>query len=351
MKTFDDVITKTFDDVITDMTAAELYKGTTVDEATQQVLYDWFFDYTICTFDDEDKFAKYFRRNLNKLYPMYMAQLRINTVKGNFDPFVTRYMESKQEHIGNSTKDSSNKSDSTNKSHSENTSDLKSENDEIPNIVNDFQERVERNPELNTTVSDNGSSNTNSTVRDNNSSNSSNNSGETTNGKSNAFGISYPEANLGSIPTDINVSPSICFANSQSYSLSGNNTNGSSSNQQSGNSTNTSDQNSSHNGYTSTKEQGTEVSYNTHTETQTGNTTTINKSNGSNSSDYNSSSDTESKGREDNSDRSNDGSIEKGRDQSPAELLQKAINAITGSNEVDWLINRMSVCFNLYETM
>ena len=68
----------------------ELYSGTECDEATQGALLEWLFDYPI---SDESKFARYYRRRLNLLYPIYLKQVRLCSVLNNWDPFIVQYME------------------------------------------------------------------------------------------------------------------------------------------------------------------------------------------------------------------------------------------------------------------
>ena len=97
---------KTFQQLVDEMTLPVVFSGTDVDQATQEALLEWLFDYPLC--DAETTFLRYFRRKLNNVYPMYQQRLRVSTVKGTMDPFVIDFMErvkasslSKQDSINN----------------------------------------------------------------------------------------------------------------------------------------------------------------------------------------------------------------------------------------------------------
>lgn len=99
--------TKTFQELTDDIGSAAIYNGTNVDQALQGVLLDWLFDYRLCD-PDQNVFLRYYRRRLNNLYPKYLEQVRILTMRDNFDPFVTEYFQDilnkNGQEIGMSTK-------------------------------------------------------------------------------------------------------------------------------------------------------------------------------------------------------------------------------------------------------
>ena len=66
----------------------DLFAGTTIDEATQQNLLDWFQFRQVC---DDDRFGIYFHRLLRAAEWQYNQQLRLESVE--WDPMVSDYME------------------------------------------------------------------------------------------------------------------------------------------------------------------------------------------------------------------------------------------------------------------
>lgn len=84
--------TKTLDDLYMEIGQEAIFENTDVDEATQNLILDWLFDYKLCT-DDDRKFLKYFQRRLNMTYPMYLSQVRVMSIRENLDPFVQHYLE------------------------------------------------------------------------------------------------------------------------------------------------------------------------------------------------------------------------------------------------------------------
>ena len=84
--------TKTFQELCDEMGLANVFSGTDADATIRAAFLEWLFDYRLCDPDDT-VFLRYFRRRFNNLYPRYLEQLRILTIKGNMDPFVTVYYQ------------------------------------------------------------------------------------------------------------------------------------------------------------------------------------------------------------------------------------------------------------------
>lgn len=85
------MITKTLEELLTIYTQQELFNDL-IDEASQEQVIDHFY-YRHCT--DDERFKKYFTRNLNRIADQYNNILRIETI--NFDPLVTKYLEQQDE--------------------------------------------------------------------------------------------------------------------------------------------------------------------------------------------------------------------------------------------------------------
>lgn len=81
----------TFQELADKITLEGIFTGTSVDQATQESILEWFFDYELCS--DEATFLRYFRRRCNETYQRYTELIRIETVANNLDPFITNFME------------------------------------------------------------------------------------------------------------------------------------------------------------------------------------------------------------------------------------------------------------------
>lgn len=68
-----------------------IYQGTNVDSATQGALLEWLFDrrLSMVSEDSYNTWLRYYRRNLNMNYPIYLDYLKIEAVRSTMDPFVT----------------------------------------------------------------------------------------------------------------------------------------------------------------------------------------------------------------------------------------------------------------------
>lgn len=79
---------QTFQQVIDEKTQPVVFGSTTVDEATQEAIIQWFKNRKVA---DNDNFLLYFQRLLTAHETQYNSLLRVQTIQ--FDPLVTDYME------------------------------------------------------------------------------------------------------------------------------------------------------------------------------------------------------------------------------------------------------------------
>lgn len=268
----------TFEELITKQGQATVFNNTEVDAATQAALIEWFFDYPLCTSEDEDpqgtKFMRYFQRNVNLYHPRYLQLLRVMGVKDNLDPYVTEYLE-----------EVTSRADHTD---GENTSTFTPTTTDTSVISGGHTDT--RTPLTRTEVE------TENTT------------------KSDNFAISYPESQLDSVTLDIDIenpqaARSIDYASNES--LGG----------------------AKSGGKTTTKEIGQETNATTYqaettTTSHTGSDTTkdVNKND--------TTSDTEH--------------IHKGRNESVADIIPRAMSAITGSDPFTWFKKQLTVCFDCF---
>lgn len=76
----------------------QVYADTTIDEATQSLLYDWFQFRTVC---DDEKFPIFYRRKLMRVERQYQQLIRLEL--SDFDPLVASYHERLTQTQDNST--------------------------------------------------------------------------------------------------------------------------------------------------------------------------------------------------------------------------------------------------------
>lgn len=268
----------TFEELIEKQGQATVFNNTEVDAATQGALIEWFFDYPLCTPEDEDpqgtKFMRYFQRNINLYHPRYLQLLRVMGVKDNLDPYVTEYLE-----------EVTSRADHTD---GENTSTFTPTTTDTSVISGGHTDT--RTPLTRTEVE------TENTT------------------KSDNFAISYPESQLDSITLDIDIenpqaARSIDYASNES--LGGAKSGGKTTTQEIGQETNA-------------------VTYQAETTTtsHTGSDTTKDVSENSTTSD------TEH--------------IHKGRNESVADIIPRAMSAITGSDPFTWFKKQLTVCFDCF---
>ena len=79
---------KTFQEVIDEQGQAAVFGTTTLDEATQQSIINWF---KFRKVSDNERFVDYFQRILLNYETQYTSYLRVQTIQ--FDPLVTSYLE------------------------------------------------------------------------------------------------------------------------------------------------------------------------------------------------------------------------------------------------------------------
>ena len=331
---------KTFQELCDDIGINTVFQGTDADEVIEYLILEWLFDYRLCS-DDDTTFLRYFRRRFNNLYPRYLEQVRVLTVRENFDPFVTEYYQ-----------------DLTNRNSEDNLSNTKvTEGENSTTVAGTTSEETEtvRTPNLTTasegttetdsagSVATDGTNTTTRTGTDGTvTSGSGTNESDT---KADAFAIAYPEANLNGIPTDISslgTSRTIDYANSESISIG--HTEGETS--ESGSSTTT------HN-TTDTTTIDEDVATTDHSEgtssgtvTETGTETTTTEKSGTNGSTTTGSDSQTVTDTGLNTSTETVKGEHKGRHESIADILPRAVRALQNTNEVMWFIESLKVCFD-----
>lgn len=373
----------TFQELVDKNGLENVFVGTDVDEATQNIILDFFFDYELCS--EENRFLRYFRRRLNEFYPNYMSELRVLTVKENFDPYVQNYFEEIYErnyNRGLTKKDSGteNYETSGNKTDTDNVTETRTPN--LKTITNDTGNSNAKNtstgestrtPNL-TTTSENGGSdkntnNSNSTDTRNltSSTEGSSNGSEESNSKNRSFTAAYPEANMSSFPTDIDSNPSLTYLSGESDVLSKTeNSNTNSSNSETTDTGTTSNESSSTStteyGSTNTqKATGTENINNSsedistlatnseQTVKQTGDEIKTTERNNQSNDSSNSTKTSSSNGDENENSNETTNRVQKGRNESVADLIPRVVKAIENSDPIRYLIDSLMICFNYIE--
>lgn len=314
MMTFDEFldVQPTFEQIVKKYGNEEIYKGTNVDEATQQILEDFFFDYEIGS--DEKTFLRYYRRKINELYDQYMAQLRTLAVIKNMDPYVQHYLEEKT--LSGRTYDR------TRTSEMEANGTGNTTGTTTPNLTT-----ITKNTGTETTE---GASGNTETIDTTTNTTESANGTSTNSSKNRSFGIIYPEANLNSISSDIDDMPSINYANSEQDALAkttGTNTSSATSLTENGGTV----KNEVTNNNTLTHNTQSEQTQSGNSQTSTQNSTTS-KSNNSDA--------------ENGNDTSEFQRIEKGRSESVVDIIPRVISSIEMADATKYLIDKMSICFN-----
>lgn len=305
-------IEPTFEEIVKKYGNEEIYKNTNVDEATKQILENYFFDYEIGA--DEKTFLRYYRRRLNEYYDQYIAEIRTLTIINNMDPYVQNYLEEKT--LTGRTYDKTRNSENTSTGTGNTTGTT--------------------TPNLTTTTTITGTEKTegtsgNTEIRNLTSESEGNTSGTSEiNSKGRNFGISYPEANLNEISTNIDDMPSINYANSEQDSLAKSNT------------TNSTNDKSTTKDSGNVKNEGTNNSTLTHDvtnqQTQTGNSQTSTQSESNNKTNVND--------KENGNDTSKFERIEKGRNESVVDIIPRVITSIEMTDPTRYFIEKMSICFN-----
>lgn len=318
----------TFQDLIDELGSETVYQGTQVDQATQGALLEWNFDrrLSVC---DETKWLRYYRRNLNMYYPIYMDYLRVESVRSNMDPFISEFMERIHDDNGTSVT-SGTKASRSNEANTGGTTTV-TDNTNV------------RTPDLQTdqagTHSDTTTSNGSQSTQGNSTSTKNSSESGSENAKQRTIGIGYPEANLGSISPEVDGFPtSIAYATSDALIAS----QGSHSGQAQGSETNTNAQSGSNSNTDANNGMNTNTVRETGTDRNKFDGRVINtdtRSKDINGSETNSGTTTNQRKLEE---------TEQGRHESPADILPRAISAITGTNSIKWLVDKMMICFDNY---
>ena len=320
----------TFQELTDKIGSEQIYTGTSVDSATQGALLEWLFDrYLSMSGDDTTTWLRRYRRNINMFYPIYLDYLRVESVRSNMDPFITDFMERVHDDNGTSVTSGTKAHNSSENSTGGTTT-----------ITDNLGVRT---PDLTTagTAShnqqDNGSGTQNVQGSDTRSNSSQDNS--TDNSKSRNIAIGYPEANLGGISDSVDGFPSsIDYATADALTVGRNIHDGNSSSSESGSNTqNTSSTNSNTtqaNDVNNVRETGTDRNKfdGTVKATNTGSKT-------GQGSETNSGTVTDQRKIEE---------TDQGRHESPADILPRAISAITSTNSIKWLVNSLQLCFDNY---
>lgn len=311
---------KTFEDVIEELGAGTVYSGTSVDNATKGALLEWLFDLYICTGDDAQKFCRYYRRQLNMVYPMYLDYLKLETARDEMNAFITEYIDRTHEDektlSGSSTRTSEGSQTGTGR------------------VEDTTDNTTVRTPDI--TVAGTSSNTETRDLAGSSDSDGTNHQEAENNGKSRAVAIAYPEANLNSLPLDIDSMPtSVDYASSEQDNFT-----------------------------KSTNEADTT----THTETSTTDTGTVDNSGatsshetGTEQTDFDGSNirvSSDSKSIENTDTMSNSGTEanessehEQGRHESEADILPRAIKAVTTTNAIKWLVKSLQVCFDNFSEL
>lgn len=358
----------TFQELVDEMSLDTIFLNTSVDVATQNALLEWFFDYDLAD-DDTSKWLRYFRRRCNDIYPKYKDLVRVMSVKSNLDPFITEFME--RIHTSSDVKNLTLTIRDRNVRHLEygkrvDTTDVKTvqphtTKTEEFNNVRDIHDRG-ANGVKSTTTYTNYREDTLGSVDGGSTDKTSGNPYQTSaavenNSQGRGVSIAYPEANMGSIGSGVNGgTDNIGYASSENRSWQKDNLGATRVDQKLDEKvTNThNESNESHKTIN-----GTHAITETGTDTTTRSGSIVTSMQGSDYTNaikgvvYDGTDSTTDDGTKTHtgSDTVNgrDTDIQQGRHGvSPAEILPKAVQAIIGSDEIQYLISSMQVCFDCY---
>lgn len=391
---------KTFEELADEIGLATIFTGTDADEAMQQTMLEWFYEYKLC--DEDSRFLRVFRRRFNNLYPRYLEQVRILTVLNNFDPYVTDYFQDIIKNTGteNITATRTGESAGTTSvtdtagkvSTTVRTPDLTTETQDSNSVTNtgsvinsgsDSTAHTGTDTTAKTGTETTDRSGTDTTTRDN--TDTATHTGTDTTvlaqdestdstAKTDGFGIDYPEANLVSLNVDPDAQRDIAYASSEQLSA----TKTSTSDDLDSTTTvthNTQDRDVTHavdetehdttdtitHNTTDTATHNTidttnygsranttdnTVGENNSTQTQTGTETTQTTNSGSDTAlttTTNATDETNATERSNNGQQTHE---HKGRNESVADIVPRAMRAIMSNNELLWFRDSMRVCFN-----
>ena len=361
----------TFQELIDNVGIDTVFANTSADLATQNCILEWFFDYDLCDSDDTTKWMRVFRRRVNDVYPKYLSLVRIMTVKDNMDPFIQVFMEKihSTTDLKNTTltiRDSgTNSQEDTRQTVTDrdvDQFDTRSKTDTYNNLT-DTHNRGANGIKSETTYNNynevtNGGSSGNNTDTTSGDPYNTTNAIEST-GESRAIGVAYPEANMGSIPngvaSDAGATSDIAYAQSESRNFSKSNTGATRADQHLDQTVESeySDTNNSTktiSGSHAVTETGTDSNV------RTGSVQTLNGGKLETNEDI-TVDDTLTRSGTHNYTKSHTGQsndsnkleiAEQGRTESPADILPRAVRAIIGSDEIQFLIDGLMPCFDCF---
>ena len=357
----------TFQDLVDERGLDNVFSNTNVDVATQECILEWYFDFELAD-DDTSTWLRYFHRRLNDIYPKYMDLVRVMSAKSNMDPFIQKFMEkvhTSSDLVNENLLTNDHGTDGLTRLHTitdnknrQETLNLR-DNTQYNNVKDEHYRGVEG---IKSTDTYNGYHEHNSYGSNGGSTDTTSGSPETwtdeveNSSKSRQISIAYPEANMGIIPSSIDGgTQDIAYASSEARGFSKDNLGknhvhnvldqkivnvhndggsedkyiyGSKSNTVTGTDTNT--------------KSGSQDLFKTGTDTIV--TTDRKEDSQTDRGNYN-------KNKVQVNEKNRNGQeadIEQGRYESPADLLPRAVKAIIGSDEVDYLITKLAVCFNCY---
>lgn len=285
-------MTKQFNKLIDDVGSSQVFNGI-IDEATQQELIDYFYYRYLC--DDDDKFIRYFQRNLRIHKNQYVQYLRIQNT--TFDPMVSRYLERKyqdtykRDDISTEAKQSTNNNEYTSNNSTTNTG----------------------------TIDDDRTIKNNETVS--NTENTTSNNSKTSNNKQSSIFSDMPQANVSSY-TGQNI-------DNIDMTYASNMTVGKNDLTESGENTQAITGNKTLDGTTTDKNKQTQNLAGTSNTTFTGNNSINGETTVNNTTEYGLTH------RE----------IYTGRDNTPQDLLDSAREYIVNTNAFKWLVSQLDKCF------
>lgn len=285
-------MTKQFNKLISDVGSAEIFNNL-LDEATELELIDYFYYRYLC--DDDDKFIRFFQRNIRRYKSQYEQYLRIQNT--TFDPMVGRYLERKYQDTYKREDNATETRQSTN--NNEYTS-----NNTTTNTGSVTDDRTIKNDE---------SIGTNDTTTNSNTVNS-------TDKNSNVVS-DMPQANVSSYTNQDIDTINMTYASNMSVGKTNHNETQNGTNETTGNKT--------IDGTTTDNNTQTQDLAGTSNTTFTGNNSVNGNSTVKNNSEY----DMTHK------------EIYTGRDNTPQEMLDAAREYIVNTNAFSWLVSKLDICF------
>lgn len=350
---------KTFQQLVEERTLPVVFANTGADQAVQTKVLEWYFEFPISD-DDETTWLRQFQRRVSNLYPMYEERVRISTTKGNMDPFIVDFMERVKQDKELTTETGTGKKTTESQGSDTNTQSTGEKIVRTPELTSGTELNETRTPDL-TRVTQESTSGTDKTITDSDTTQSGTDktteeASATTNTKSRGFNVQYPEANLSAVPTDVDNYPTtVDYLSSEADQLG--KSDSSSNSERNGQSSSTTaldsevDTTRSTTGNSTVTDTGTEKRE-MKSESSEGGKETTEKDGTVQGSKISNGTSTENS--EDSRQGVKDGryeEIEQGRHESVADLLPRAIAAITGTNDLKWFIGMLAPCFDTYDVI